>query len=317
LDVSRRIATLIDALQVPAKMLGIGPDWTWSGDCEKATISPRSGPEFTVRRGFPSSISCTLATLFGGECGACRGVVIVDELPEQEANYSYCPECKNSGHTEGIARDVFGRWPVTKTRLTCREPFNADNEEWQWFRVRNRVQTPAGIPEELFDAMEGCFPAINGRFIARFHSRESALTAISRAAVNLGRERAGLRPISWGGRMKYSAQAQALIDQWKARIGGLLTLRILGDVLAEDGDERMASACRDAVRWFSFSPSNFTDIARKPAGWFDSHFGPSRMNQSQWMNYFPKSPWHAIELYADFPELDEDGTGATELRGAA
>jgi hypothetical protein len=120
--------------------------------------------------------------------------------------------------------------------------------------------------------------------------------------------------------MKYSARAQALIDQWTARVGGLDTLRILGDVLAEDGDERMASACRDAVCGFEAEKCQEKWVMTNHRGtryWFSPIDVPSRMTEPQWALFLPKDRWHAIELYADFPELDEDGTGATELRGAA
>ena len=109
--------------------------------------------------------------------------------------------------------------------------------------------------------------------------------------------------------MKYSARAQALIDQWTARIGGLLTLRILADVLTEDGDERMASACRDAVRWFETSGGYMSEMSvlLEIHKFFRPDRGLSRLEAMQWRLFYPKDHWNAIELYADYPPLAAGG----------
>lgn len=104
--------------------------------------------------------------------------------------------------------------------------------------------------------------------------------------------------------MTYPQSVQLLIDNWNARVGGLDTLRILADELEACGDERMALACRDAVVWFETA----TEVGYTLAihGWFWQDRDErecSRFNRDQWWKFHPNSPWHAIELYADFPPL--------------
>lgn len=147
-----------------------------------------------VRRGFPSSISCTLATLFGGECGRCHGR---RDWFDALTGLGQCLDCNGDGRTEGIARDVFSRWPLTRIDLSCRQPIEHDSDRWGWFK-HVATMDEATLPAEIWNLMTG-FNNYGGYpyAIKWYPTRESAHAALSRAAVNLGRERAGLRPIAW------------------------------------------------------------------------------------------------------------------------
>ena len=111
--------------------------------------------------------------------------------------------------------------------------------------------------------------------------------------------------------MTYPQSVQLLIEQWNARVGGLDTLRILADELEACGDERMALACRDAVRWFESIDSKRDErrcIESDNAWfWFNPDRGKlARLTKNQWYTFAKAKSigrWHAIELYADYPPL--------------
>lgn len=163
--------------------------FTWSPKWPGADL-----PGVVFRRGFPSSISCTLATLFGGECGRCHGR---RDWFDALTGLGQCLDCNGDGRTEGIARDVFSRWPLTRIDLSCRQPIEHDSDRWGWFK-HVATMDEATLPAEIWNLMTG-FNNYGGYpyAIKWYPTRESAHAALSRAAVNLGRERAGLRPIAW------------------------------------------------------------------------------------------------------------------------
>lgn len=163
----------------------------------------KNGVTWEWVRGFPAQLSCTLATLFGGECGTCngqRGRTIQNggfrEFSGSYPTWEDCSICQGTGRTEGIARGVFSRWPITEVMLTDRELMR-DNSPYLdvrefWWVIGD---IPPWIPEPLWNLVA---TGPKGRRIARtYPSRDAALAALSRAAVNYGRERAGLRPIAW------------------------------------------------------------------------------------------------------------------------
>lgn len=136
--------------------------------------------EVTVRRGFPYSITCTLATLFGGECDC--GLRVMDVATGRDIivyRPSTCPSCKGAGRTEGIARDVFSRWPILTVNVT----------DFRWRFMTDDSFQASDMPGWDDDLMRAVYVAV-AKGVEPKH-------AMSDAAVNYGRERAGLRPIAW------------------------------------------------------------------------------------------------------------------------
>ena len=215
-DLSRRISQLIDNLQVPAKMLGIGPDWSWSGDCESAIVTPNDGKgtSYTFSRGFPSAISCTMALLMGGsECRNCGGAGDVLHPTHYRQPCKECGDGKTNGtgRTPALIDTIFSQWPVTEVRLTDREPWYEHGyggeycwwRESEWYSLSN--DQTGNITDELFDKIAELHPdnrlswggPAHNQHIG-FDSRDAALLALSHAIVDLGRERAGQPAIRRG-----------------------------------------------------------------------------------------------------------------------
>lgn len=189
LDLSRRLSTLIDVERVPAKMLGIGPDWSWSGDCESAVITPRVGPGYTFRRGLVEHVTLTISRFMGPvTCRDCDGNG--DYLHPTHYRQP-CKTCKGAKTTPGLARDLFERWPITGVRLSDREPLiNGDGlQGWRWFST---VDDDGNVDRN-------CVGSVLWNFVNKelypnhYPTPEAAHAALSDAAVAYGRGLVGLR----------------------------------------------------------------------------------------------------------------------------
>lgn len=161
------------------------------------------GAEVTVLRGFPDSVSLTLAAFVGGPCPVCQNPRLSDilnDIGRQIGEALPCPRCKGTHTTPGLARDLFSRWPVTAVRLVDREPMESglSNEPTNWVWMHRSAETNfqydlQDLPSRLFDRLTR-----KKRFgLVRFKTKESAHAALSRAAVDYGRELAGLPAIKW------------------------------------------------------------------------------------------------------------------------
>lgn len=207
LDLSRRLSSLIDALQVPAKMLGIGPDWSWSGDCESAVVTPNDGKGivYTFRRGFVDSVAMTMqAFVGGGECRNCGGAGDVLHPTHYRQPCKECGDGKTngSGRTPGLASVICARWPVREIRLTGKEPRHLAGR-WGWLfygdypeGTPGNVDMQSRLPVEL---MRNGLSVDIGKALSAiyFPTREAAMLASSHAAVAHARELAGLPALNF------------------------------------------------------------------------------------------------------------------------
>ena len=133
-------------------------------------------------RGFAESIHLPLAAFLGGSCERCGGSgwaryyhpVEIEEVDD-------CPACSGTGRTEGIAKRLFETQPVTRVEFTDREPLQLTEGVWRFARMfGGDLRTHRhGIPKELVPS---------GEIDIIADTRELAITALSDAAVALGRE---------------------------------------------------------------------------------------------------------------------------------
>lgn len=155
-----------------------------------------------ISRGFPHSVSLTLAKFWGGACENCRGnpvptVQSVEYGDDAEFHYhTRCHICHGIGHIPGLVESLAARWPVTEIRLVDREPspnsLGGPIVAWQHDTTEGWMDSH--IPYKLLVQMAKSEPEgdLDGRTWLTFPDRESALAALSRACIDESRARAGL-----------------------------------------------------------------------------------------------------------------------------
>jgi len=157
-----------------------------------------------VVRGWPSRVSLTMAALMGGPCERCEGRPAndfpCDCLDHIQASCDYhnrrkCKTCKGTGTTPGLAA-ALSRWPVTAVSLVDARPWRANNSGmFFWWRASawtdRSDESDGNLPDELFDRIQESHPdkVLNhlgppSNHHIGFPDRESALTALSRAACD-------------------------------------------------------------------------------------------------------------------------------------
>jgi uncharacterized protein (TIGR02996 family) len=185
----------------------LGVPGGWLGMAGSSPNLTGNAGEYIIQRGFVAEVRAPLGVLFGGEeCENCGGF---GEFRRRHDNgdgpEGPCPDCggkwnsgphddsdsywdRGTGRTPGIAPALWGTQPVETCVLTDREPAHLGTD-WIWFRG---LEEQSGIPQYLWDHFGPLF-----RKATRAHAptREAALAALSRAAVNYGRSRAGLAPL--------------------------------------------------------------------------------------------------------------------------
>lgn len=156
-------------------------------------------PAFAWSRGFVSGVTLTQAAFAGGECEAvgphhgdrCSGGRV--QSPNSQFSRA-CDACRGTGQLPGLAESLFSAHPVTAVTLGDVEP-EPTGREYQWYRAGGRNEHRAGLSVAIFDALPGCSPPIDGRFIAQYATAAEAATALSAACVRVGRRLAGLAPL--------------------------------------------------------------------------------------------------------------------------
>lgn len=137
----------------------------------------------------------------GGECACGDGRIYVGGAGGrivQPEEMDTCPTCHGTGRMPGHGAEVVSRHPVTRVVATDREPLHItfrclSQGNYRWLR-RLEYGSPAFLPDELFWRIKG---RRVGDFAVDYPTREAAAEALSRALVDLARERAGLPPITW------------------------------------------------------------------------------------------------------------------------
>ncbi len=160
-----------------------------------AGVGGRISVGWSWHGGFPSHFRMTLAALVGGECECFSG----GPAPGPDDD---CQTCRGTGRTPGLADTLAGRVPVCEIVLTDRRPGanmrgrrdHNSGQRFCWIRFDSDVfrdDTPQmRLPDELFDRLppEGMAPH---RTVWYADTEPAALTALSHAAVDLCRSRAG------------------------------------------------------------------------------------------------------------------------------
>ncbi len=151
---------------------------------------------YTIRRGFPDEVACTMEQFVGRECGHCRGQGYHDyaDPEDHRPNFSDslpCSYCHN-GHVGGIVDWIAARWPVTGVTLTDREPRLSQSDVWYFIAGANSNEEH-WLPQPLFDGMAP-FPVNDqqrrGTDYRGFRTEANAFSALSAACCRLARERA-------------------------------------------------------------------------------------------------------------------------------
>lgn len=162
----------------------------WFDGFDSVGLAPTNTTAATsavVARGFVAEIRCTTATFLGGECERCGGRGRVYS-PQAYSFDNKCDTCHGTGRTEGIAAEVFSRFPVERVTLSDLQPTGPIQHGQQigyWFYPRRDV------PPELWDHLEFDRKGV-AAVVAFYHTREAALAALSAACVRYGRGPAAL-----------------------------------------------------------------------------------------------------------------------------
>lgn len=192
--ISRRICTLVDSMQVPAKMLGIGPNWIWSGDCESVVVKPHGEEiEYVFRRGLVDEIRCQMAQWVGSICQNCDGTGKDAALPGPE--WEKCI-CHGTGRTAGIAGRVMEQWPVRTVVLTDKSPMDAsDGYSWHLPDHLHREQLPFELPKCIYWKLKASkkFNKFGSKMdgLVVYPTEKRAHAALSSAAIAFGLREAG------------------------------------------------------------------------------------------------------------------------------
>ena len=150
-------------------------------------------PEFTWSRGFVVEVALTQAAFAGGPCPAdgCRGGHLVGAWQDGRP----CCACSGTGRTPGLAAALFAAHPITNVVLTDRHSYwNGGGYVWYAAdrdRPSETAPDSANLPARLFDRMK-----TSSERLACFPTFAAANEKLSRAAVDHGRELAGLPPLA-------------------------------------------------------------------------------------------------------------------------
>jgi uncharacterized protein (TIGR02996 family) len=184
-----------------------------------------------VRRGFVWKVHAPLAVQFGGPCQGCDG----NGGNEPDAMNTWtCGICKGEGRTPGIAPALFAVQPVTEVVLVGKEPQNYHNNPglgtggplFGWFRGERHpnIPEPFNLLVELWDLVAAQPECETHGLWADFTTRDAALSALSRAAVDLGRSLAVGR---WHEGKCKRCRGDGLVG-WQVARGGLNTAPLIG-----------------------------------------------------------------------------------------
>lgn len=159
-------------------------------------VDPRWRPQgrsvFLVERGFVSSVRCSLAAWRGEECELCRGQGMNDYYSDIDGRGIMslpCIKCRGTRRIPGHGAETVAKHPVTRVEFTDREPLEVFPETWCW---SFGVSEPHRIPVEVFLLLR---ENAKGAERIDFPSRESALAALSAAAIRWARAEAVRREL--------------------------------------------------------------------------------------------------------------------------
>ncbi len=131
-------------------------------------------------------------------CGVSDAVIDRYHLPRHD---SACITCNGTGRTPGHGAEVVSRHPVTRVVITSLLRENPRDEAVYYLSS----DLPAAVWDRLSSPRSGLTSPQTWRergFVSykawNLDERAVAETALSRALVDLARERAGLPPITWG-----------------------------------------------------------------------------------------------------------------------
>jgi uncharacterized protein (TIGR02996 family) len=158
-------------------------------------------------RGFISEVRLTCREFCGGICEQCRGTGshgYIRDGYSDNFRLNHCSTCSGSGHTPGVARELFERHPLTRIVLTDKKPspmqlgdligfYGLQDRQYETTTQSRELDS---IPNSIALHMTGTHNRVDSVDSWRWYKSESAaLSALSDACVAYGRNLAGLPPL--------------------------------------------------------------------------------------------------------------------------
>ncbi len=160
-------------------VVNIGRDYRVVGNMNGIDV------EYVVRRGFVSSVRCSLAAWSGRICELCRGRGMNDYYSDIDGRGIMslpCTACHGTRRTPGHGAEIVARHPVERVEFT------------------DAVIHPSGGNDTYYVGGLGMWPREEWSRLENHRSRSSALSALSAAAIRWARAEAvrrGLVPDVW------------------------------------------------------------------------------------------------------------------------
>lgn len=194
---------ILEAFEAFAESLELAPDLD-----RRLNLGIPPEIDGVVRRGFVSSVRCSISAWCGEECRICRGRTMVavphDSFNSTFRTYERCIACHGTGRTPGHGPDIVARHPVERVEITGLEPMpSGPGRGAVWYWIAGVL--PAGLIPHMNQAVRENPDAYALGSHAAFPTREDALVALSDAAIRWARAEAvrrGLVPDLWGAERK-------------------------------------------------------------------------------------------------------------------
>lgn len=146
-------------------------------------FEPTKGVRVYLSRGFGHKVRTIYQTLFGGKCLE-RGCG--NPATGWNGFYFYqCRVCSGKGVLPDHSAHLFASHPIRQVMFDDFEPWFVDGDDgprrWYWFQQNGSTGNHSRLPDELFD--------VSNDLYSEFDSAEDARSALSTAAIALGRKR--------------------------------------------------------------------------------------------------------------------------------
>lgn len=158
--------------------------WKWGGrdiNLGRRDMSDSHRITRLFSRGFLAEVHLSCREFMGGTCDA-----------SDPRNGGICPQCKGTGHIEGVARELFLAHPITTVRLIDKRPGTFRGLACFFWEPGISFNDPRQLPFSLTESVKWESYFYGGLLIYRFDTEAAALDALSAACVSYGRSLVGL-----------------------------------------------------------------------------------------------------------------------------